>query len=135
MAGFGLEVTNGSAYRHQSQSLNGGKKLPPPLASSTPKKRLSDSFGGAFGRTDKSSRANGINGDESPLKKRKVVYMDENEEDHGESLVVNGRATGKGGKVHAMAKGPNKFEQLQEQRRQLPIAKGLSPPFTLVFKK
>ena len=73
--------------------------------------------------TSKSSNVNGANLDESPSKKRKVVYMDE-DEDPGESLVINGRATTVNGKDHGSAKAQRKMRELQEQRKQLPITKG-----------
>ncbi|KAL5524532.1 PRH1 [Sanghuangporus sanghuang] len=99
-------------------SLSQSKKVPPPLASSTPKKRVNGFVNGNSSSTSGPSKLSGINGNESPSKKRKVAYMDE-EEDYGERFAVNGRATLLGSETKAQ-----KFQGLQEQRRQLPIAKG-----------
>ena len=65
--------------------------------------------------------------DGSPQKRRKIAYMDE-DEDHGESLAVSGRTVVVNGSdangKHKKAK--RKTREIQEQRAQLPIAKGES---------
>ena len=65
--------------------------------------------------------------DGSPQKRRKIAYMDE-DEDHGESLAVSGRTVvvngGDANGKHKKAK--RKTREIQEQRAQLPIAKGES---------
>ena len=48
----------------------------------------------------------------------------DDDEDHGESLAVNGRTVVVNG--HGKRKGGSKFKELQLQRAQLPIAKGTS---------
>ena len=64
------------------------------------------------------------------MKKQKITYFDEEDEDHGSSLQVNGHVVatnGKAGKSEkAHAKELRQRAALQEQRKQLPIAKGLS---------
>lgn len=60
------------------------------------------------------------------MKKRKVTYFDEEDEDQGASLQVNGHVvTLNGGKSEkAKARELRQSALLQEQRRQLPIAIG-----------
>ncbi|EJC98012.1 P-loop containing nucleoside triphosphate hydrolase protein [Fomitiporia mediterranea MF3/22] len=121
MAGFGLGTPSLSTNSSTS-------KLPPPLASSTPKKRLNGFVNGSSSssKTPNQTKPNGVNGDASPYKKRKIVYMEENE-DHGERLIVNGHTTTTSEKVNGKAghaKASKKFHDLQDQRRQLPITKG-----------
>lgn len=138
MVGFGFasssNTTNDSGFNVASTS----KRIPPPLASSTPKKRLNgvvhgqgrDSPTGNKQKPRLSSGAtNGIHSLEngSPTKKRKVVYFDE-DEDHGASLQINGHVTTVNGKAEtsekAKAREIRKQAALQEQRKELPIAKG-----------
>ncbi|KAI5122441.1 hypothetical protein M0805_008753 [Coniferiporia weirii] len=140
MAGFGLLASpSTSTTRAAGHFINTKSTRPPPLASSTPKKRANGIVSDVSGSSSKRSKgkANGIirgDGfgemeDGSPLKKRKVNYMDD-DEDHGASLSINGHTTSfsngkhsnKGGKSEM--KELKKHAQLQEQRRQLPIAKG-----------
>lgn len=110
-----------------------GKSIPPPLASSTPKKgAVNGNSDGSFGPSAlkngrKTSTFNNAVMNGSPLKKRKVVYMDEDDDDHGQSLLVNGlirTLNGRGKPDSQRNKAQKKQQELQEQRRQLPIARG-----------
>lgn len=140
MAGFGLASPLGSANDVGFGAASGSKRIPPPLASSTPRKR-SNGVGHGSGSESPINQVKPIqqnmisialqsltNG--SPLKKQKVTYFDEEDEDHGSSLQVNGHVVatngkaGKSEKIHA--KELRQRAALQEQRKQLPIAKGLS---------
>ena len=56
---------------------------------------------------------------------------DSEEEDHGVNLGtlnghVHGHANGRGEKKHSQGKSGRKMAELEEQRKQLPIAKGKS---------
>lgn len=109
-------------------------QAPPPLANSTPKKSKlanglenSESSRVSLPGDQEKSNATLTNG-----KKRKIAYMDE-DEDRGQSLSLNalqqnGEKEGKkAGKleVNGKAKLQKIAAQLQEQRRNLPIAKGV----------
>ncbi|KAH8114655.1 P-loop containing nucleoside triphosphate hydrolase protein [Phellopilus nigrolimitatus] len=145
MVGFGLASSSGDHSASSFRTSNKIKTIPPPLASSTPKKRTNGgpnlNLNGV--RTPpslkKAKRYNFINGasnaDGSPLKRRKtsVAYMEDDEEDHGASFAsINGHTTGFGanqsGKLgkatNSQEKELRKLAALQEQRQQLPIAKG-----------
>ncbi len=114
---------------------------PPPLANSTPKKnKYANGLtnGGSpktpYSRNHDQSNATITNGS---LRKRKIAYMDEDEdEDRGQSLSMlavqhNRERNGQHGKkewktdLNGKAKLQKISLELQEQRRNLPIAKGL----------
>lgn len=111
---------SGSSSRN---SFAGG--LPPPQASSTPKKRHGKPNGFGFFTPPSKTKSGERNAEGSPLKKRKVAYMDEYEDDHGETLAVNGRTMvlKQNGHGHEKKKS-NTAKEIQEQRANLPITKG-----------
>ena len=111
MVAFGAgEPSAGDSNRNESK--NGSQ----PLGTSTPKKQVNGFVNGSSSHASGSTKPNGINGAGSSSKKRKIAYMDE-EQDYGGNLEVNGRDTSAEPKAQ-------KYRDLQEQRRQLPIAKG-----------
>ena len=144
MTGLGSTVnrnTGASSSKINSVPFSSShKSIPPPLASSTPKKsKLNGNING-FGSSGSkklsndqniSVNGNAINEGTSP-KKRRIAYMDDSEEeDHGVNLStlnghVHGHANGRGEKKHSQGKGGRKMAELEEQRKQLPIAKGKS---------
>lgn len=124
---------------------NANRIIPPPLASSTPKKRQHNMVNGINSPSIGHAKSNiaslspsGINGfsnDVSTSKKRKIAYMeDEDEEDHGVSLTNDVRLNGSARGVRYVKLDHAKDQKdrlsqpqrklLQEQRKQLPIFKG-----------
>ena len=105
------------------------KNIPPPLANSTPKK--SKHINGVIKAPNSPYKRVKISNEDGSPRKGKTVYMDVDDEDHGVSLSVNGisKTTGaenqKRNVGHSKDSKPEKkFLELQEQRKQLPIAKG-----------
>lgn len=125
---------------------SGPKAIPPPLASSTPKKSKANGHSNGLvsptGAKTKPERRNSFHRaadmEIGSPKKRKIAYM-EDSEDHGVVLPVNGATNSANGSTtspnhkkmeFAKVREMKKLADLQEQRKELPIAKGWYRNFT-----
>ena len=154
MVAFGSKTRNVSDSSWSKFTPRANGHIPPPLASSTPPKKnkqqqqQSNASVNGFGTSSPKKRKAEGDVDHYPggfggafqqgnLRKKRVAYMmeedEDEEEDRGHSLLsngvahastsglatTNGKKEGKGG-----MKDTKKFAELQEQRKNLPIAKG-----------
>ena len=132
MVGYGVGSSHSTGYNNSFGNSAKGRSIPPPLASSTPRKGTANgasnsSFGSPGLKNGVSTPRRSDNGtgtDGSPSKKRKVVYMDEDEDDQGQSLLVGRTKKPNGVDKSQQNKSQKKKQEIQDQRRKLPIARG-----------
>lgn len=136
MVGFG--TTSDKSVEASSSKLpsvpfaSSHRTIPPPLASSTPKKSKPNGLLNGVERSgSKNTKAAPVNEDDgASQKRRKIAYMEDSEdEDHGVSLTTlnghtNGHVNGKSESKLNHVREIKRTAELQNQCKQLPIAKG-----------